>query len=116
MIGWQNVRRCTIPHYDYECEECGYEFEAFHSMTSKPLKDCPECGEPKLIKLIGSGAAVIIKDTDNPCRGTRKIRKPNLGDKLGEGKNKTKNPFWRDGKIDKTILKNPEGYIREGKV
>ena len=90
-------------------------------MMAEPLKDCPECGKPKLMKLIGPGAAVIVKGTENPCRGTRKgskdnRRKPKLGDKLGQGKNKTGKPFWRDGKIDKKILNNPGKYIREGKV
>jgi hypothetical protein len=90
-------------------------------MSAEPLKDCPECGKPKLVKLIGAGAAVIIKGTENPCRGTRTVngdkrRKPNLGDKLGQGKNKSGKPFWRDDKIDKTILNNPGKYIREGKV
>lgn len=102
-----------MPTYDYECEKCGYEFEAFHSMSAEPLKDCPRCYKPKLIKLISPGAAVIIKGTKNPCH---ERRKPKLGDKLGQGKNKSGKPFWRDGKIDKTILKNPEKYIREGKV
>ncbi len=90
-------------------------------MSTEPLKDCPECGKPKLMKLIGPGAAVIVKGTENPCRGTKKggkdnCRKPNLGDKLGQGKNKSGKPFWRDGKIDKKILTNPGKYIREGKV
>ena len=90
-------------------------------MSTEPLKDCPECGKPNLTKLIGPGAAVIIRGTDNPCRGTRQgsednRRKPKLGDKLGQGKNKSGKPFWRDGKIDKKILDNPVKYIREGKV
>ena len=90
-------------------------------MTAEPLKDCPECSKPKLMKLIGPGAAVIVRGTDNPCRGTRKCsednrRKPNLGDRLGRGKNKSGKPFWRDGKIDKKILTDPGKYIREGKV
>lgn len=90
-------------------------------MSAEPLKDCPECGKHKLMKLIGPGAAVIVRGTANPCRGTKKVkdikrRKPKLVDKLGEGKNKSGKPFWRDGKIDKKILKNPGKYIREGKV
>lgn len=103
------------------CNSCGYEFEAFHTMSAKPLIDCPECNQPKLIKLIGPGAAVIIKGTENPCRGgrgrqTAKKRIPKLNDKLGEGKNKSEKPFWRDGPIDERVLKNPKKYINEGKV
>lgn len=108
-----------MPNYDYICEECKYEFEAFHAMSAEPLLECPRCNLPKLIKLIGIGSSPIIKGTDNPCQGGRKskTRKPNIGDKLGEGKNKAKMPWWRDGAINKKMIaKNPEKYIKEGKV
>lgn len=111
-----------MPTYDYQCEACGHEFEAFHAMSAEPLAECPECREPKLIKLISPGAAVIVRGTENPCRGIRGTTKkkekipPKKLDRLGEGKNKGKQPFWRDGPINKDILKNPERYIKEGKV
>ncbi|UCE49391.1 MAG: zinc ribbon domain-containing protein [Phycisphaerales bacterium] len=50
-----------MPTYDYECESCGYRFEQFQSITAKPTKKCPECGELKLQRLIGAGAGVIFK-------------------------------------------------------
>jgi len=107
-----------MPTYDYKCEECGHEFEAFHGMTAEPLKDCPECNKPALQKLIGAGAAAIVKGTTTPCRGEPK--KKELGDRLGEGKNKTEEiPWWRsnkDGKIRNDILKNPKKYIRTGET
>lgn len=109
-----------MPTYDYECEECGYEFEAFHGMLADPLVNCPKCKQPKLIKLIGSGVAIIVKGTENPCRGS-KSSKTNKNskklvkrDKLGEGKYKSTNPWWRTGKVNKKILKNPKKYIQEG--
>jgi len=89
-----------LPTYDYICDECGYEFEAFHGMLADPLIDCPECQKPSLIKLIGAGGAVIIKGTKTPCRGSygprkqKKKSKIRKLDKLGEGKNKGKIPFW----------------------
>lgn len=104
-------RKYILPTYDYICKKCDFSFEAFHSMSMKPLVNCPECNKQELIKLISPGASVIIKNTKTPCRG-RKIPK----DRLGEGKFKGEKPFWRDGKIEKRILKNPERYIREGKV
>ncbi len=100
-----------MPVYEYECVFCNYEFEAFHGMSEK-LIDCPECHKPELIKLISS-VTIIIKGTETPCRGGRKRK---IGNKLGEGKNKSKRPFWRDGKIDKRILKDPEKYIRKGEI
>ena len=97
-----------MPTYDYECNACGFSFEAFHCMSDKPMVDCPNCGEPELVKLIGMGAAVIIRGTSTPCHGGR--------DKLGEGKNKGKMPFWRDGPINKKILKDSKKYIMTGEV
>lgn len=49
-----------MPTYDYECKKCGYNFEAFQSMSEEPLKDCPKC-DGKLIRLIGKGAGLIFK-------------------------------------------------------
>lgn len=108
-----------MPTYDYECINCGHEFEAFHSMSAKPLVDCPECGKPELVKLISPGAAVIVRGTETPCygeRGRKKQKKSRSKDRLGEGKNKGEKPFWRDDPINKNVLKNPEGYIEKGKV
>lgn len=34
-----------MPTYDYICDECGFEFETFHSTKNEDfLKTCPECG------------------------------------------------------------------------
>ena len=50
-----------MPTYEYECKECKYEFEIFQSMKDDSLKKCPECGENKLVRLIGTGAGIIFK-------------------------------------------------------
>ena len=113
-----------MPTYEYECTLCGHQLEVFHAMSAEDLKDCPKCKRPDLIKLIGAGLPPIIKGTENPCRGRRgsqtpkgsNIPRPKRKDRQGEGRNKTENPFWRDGPIDKDVLKNPEQYIKEGKV
>ena len=52
-----------MPTYTYECEACGYSFEHFQSMTSRLKRKCPECGKPKLNRLIGPGAGIIFKGT-----------------------------------------------------
>ncbi len=51
----------TVPTYEYRCEDCGFEFELFQSMTASVKRKCPQCGEPKLKRLIGAGAGVIFK-------------------------------------------------------
>ncbi|MFP4145777.1 MAG: FmdB family zinc ribbon protein [Phycisphaeraceae bacterium] len=50
-----------MPTYDYRCDACGHEFEAFQSMSARPKKKCPECGKMKLNRLIGTGAGIIFK-------------------------------------------------------
>lgn len=50
-----------MPTYDYVCDACEHAFEEFQSMSAKVLKKCPECGKPKLRRLIGIGAGVIFK-------------------------------------------------------
>jgi len=50
-----------MPTYDYECDACGHKFELFQSFSAPVEKKCPECGELKLRRLFGTGAAVVFK-------------------------------------------------------
>jgi putative FmdB family regulatory protein len=50
-----------MPTYEYKCENCGHQFEQFQSITSKPLRVCPQCGENTLTRLIGAGSGIIFK-------------------------------------------------------
>jgi putative FmdB family regulatory protein len=50
-----------MPTYDYICDSCGHEFEAYEPITSAPRADCPECRVPKLRRKIGPGAAILFK-------------------------------------------------------
>jgi putative FmdB family regulatory protein len=50
-----------MPTYEYRCEACGHEWEAFQSMKDDPLTDCPECGEPKAKRQISAGTGFILK-------------------------------------------------------
>ncbi len=50
-----------MPTYDYICDQCGHEFEAFESITADPQTECPACHEAKLRRKIGPGAAIIFK-------------------------------------------------------
>jgi len=69
-----------MPTYDYQCQACDHTFEAFQSITAKPLKKCPECGKQKLARLIGTGAGIIFKgsgfyETDYRSEGYKKAEK-----------------------------------------
>ncbi|MEM1108359.1 MAG: zinc ribbon domain-containing protein [Planctomycetota bacterium] len=81
-----------MPTYDYVCDACEHAFEEFQSMTAKVLKKCPECGKPKLRRLIGTGAGVIFKgggfyETDYRSESYQKDAK---ADKPAESKAESK--------------------------
>ncbi|MBC8309628.1 MAG: zinc ribbon domain-containing protein [Phycisphaerales bacterium] len=50
-----------MPTYEYQCQNCGHEFELFQQMTESVKKKCPECEKLKLKRLIGAGSAVVFK-------------------------------------------------------
>ena len=50
-----------MPTYDYECDACDHKFELFQYISEDPQSVCPECGEEKLRRLFGTGAAVMFK-------------------------------------------------------
>jgi putative FmdB family regulatory protein len=50
-----------MPTYEYRCKACSHALEIFHSMTEAPKKKCPQCGKPRLERLISSGAGIVFK-------------------------------------------------------
>ena len=57
-----------MPTYEYHCEKCDRNFEAFQSMRDKPFSQCPKdlCqlpkwGHGKVKRLLGTGAGIIFK-------------------------------------------------------
>jgi len=94
-----------MPTYDYACEACGHEFELFQSMTAAVKRKCPECGKPKLKRLIGTGAGVIFKGggfyetdyrSDSYRKAAEKDRKAAEGTK-GDGDGAKKKKAGADG-------------------
>ncbi len=51
-----------MPIYEYQCQDCGHEMEKLQRMADDPLKDCPACNEPQLIKKV-SAAGFRLKGT-----------------------------------------------------
>ena len=95
-----------MPTYDYECRVCGYELEAFHSMSAPPLKDCPECGRPELKKRIGAGAGLIFKGSgfystdyrsDSYKKGAKDAASKSEGSSSGSSDTKSSKPAAGDG-------------------
>jgi len=50
-----------MPTYDYICDACQHEFEAYESIKADSQTVCPTCHEPKLRRKIGAGAAILFK-------------------------------------------------------
>ncbi len=43
-----------MPIYEYRCDNCGHELEAFQKLSENPLKTCPNCKNDSLIKRISA--------------------------------------------------------------
>lgn len=43
-----------MPIYEYRCNSCGHEMEVMQKLADDPLKDCPNCAQPELKKLISA--------------------------------------------------------------
>jgi len=43
-----------MPIYEYQCGSCGHELEKIQRMSDEPLKDCPDCGEVELRRLVSA--------------------------------------------------------------
>jgi putative FmdB family regulatory protein len=41
-----------VPTYSYACQECGHAFDIRQSFSDDSLTVCPECGAPRLRKVI----------------------------------------------------------------
>ena len=60
-----------MPTYEYACDACGHEFEAFQSIKARPLRKCPECGKPRLRRQISGGGGLIFKGPGFYCTDYR---------------------------------------------
>ena len=49
-----------MPTYEYRCLECGYEFEAFQTISEAPVSTCPTCSG-KVERKISGGAGFLFK-------------------------------------------------------
>ena len=50
-----------MPTYAYRCKSCSHEFEELQRITDDPLKICPSCHKPTLVRIIGGGAGLVFK-------------------------------------------------------
>lgn len=98
-----------MPTYEYRCEKCGHEFEAFQSIAAAPLKNCPEdlCarkswGRGRVTKKISAGAGLLFKGggfyiTDYRSEGYKQAAKKESAPAKSETKSESK-PAAKTGK------------------
>ena len=76
-----------MPTYDYICDSCQHEFEAFESIKADPQTLCPACKAETLRRKIGAGAAILFKGSGFYITDYRSdsYKKGAAADKSGSG-------------------------------
>ena len=95
-----------MPIYEYRCGDCGHELDALQKLSDEPLKDCPECEQPSLKRLM-SAPAFRLKgggwyETDFK---SDKEKKRNLADSGDKGGDKSASAGDGDKKTEKSEKK-----------
>lgn len=52
--GWPGTMEQEMPIYEYQCQKCEHQFEVIQKVNADLLKDCPECSQPALVKLVSA--------------------------------------------------------------
>jgi putative FmdB family regulatory protein len=50
-----------MPTYNYVCNECYFELEAFQKMSDSKLEFCPNCSKKTLERVIKSEGSFILR-------------------------------------------------------
>ncbi len=43
-----------MPIYEYQCAQCGHEFDALQKVSDEPLRVCTACGQETLNKMVSA--------------------------------------------------------------
>jgi putative FmdB family regulatory protein len=108
-----------MPIYEYRCGACGHTLDALQKLADAPLKDCPECDEPSLKRLM-SAPSFRLKgggwyETDFK---SEKEKKRNLADgaerKAGEDKPSSADSATKAESGSKSTEKSAEKGAEKG--
>ncbi len=83
-----------MPIYEYACGACGHRMEVLQKVSDAALKKCPDCGKPKLQKLL-SAPSFRLKGGGWYETDFKSGNKRNLADGGAEG-GKTEKPAAKD--------------------
>jgi putative FmdB family regulatory protein len=79
-----------MPIYEYQCDACGHYLEALQQLADSPLKKCPDCGKPKLRRLL-SAPMFLLKGSgwyETDFKSDKEIKR-NLADRPEKEESKT---------------------------
>lgn len=79
-----------MPIYEYQCQYCDHKFDKLQKISADPLVDCPDCGQPKLVKLI-SAAGFRLKGSGWYETDFKTGKKKNLAESTTEKPAKAEN-------------------------
>ena len=104
-----------MPIYEYQCEHCEHKMEAIQKISDDPLKECPECKQETLRKLVSAAAFKLKGDgwyeTDFKDKMPQKRDAPVKDDKVKEDSQSSK-----DKGSDKTGGSDKSGKKSESKT
>ena len=104
-----------MPIYEYQCEHCEYKMEAIQKISDDPLKDCPECEQDTLRKLVSAAAFKLTGtgwyETDFK---DKKPQKKDAPEKYNKAKNESQSS--KDKGSDKTDGSDKSGKKYESKT
>jgi putative FmdB family regulatory protein len=87
-----------MPIYEYQCKQCGHEFEALQKLSDEPLKTCPACERDSLKKKI-SAAGFRLSGSGWYETDFKSDRKKNLAQ--GDSADKDSSAKSNEAKADK---------------
>jgi putative FmdB family regulatory protein len=103
-----------MPFYEYQCRACGAQVEVLQKITDAPLKKCPECGRPRLAKLVSApvfrlkGGGWYETDFKSDKDSKRNLADTDKGEARVEGKSAS------DGKAEAKADDKPAGKGEPG--
>jgi putative FmdB family regulatory protein len=48
-----------VPIYEYQCPDCGYQFEQLQKISDEPIRVCPNCAQAHVKKLVSQTSFVL---------------------------------------------------------
>ena len=108
-----------MPIYEYQCEHCDHKMEAIQKISDAPLKDCPECNQETLRKLVSAAAFKLtgtgwyVTDFKDNKSKAKEDKKPSDTTKETKGKESDNSGKKSESKAEKpkkkeSVRQSPE--------